>query len=299
MNELESQPAANALTANSLQSFSLARPILMCIILFLIAVFFKWIDSFILRWDERLGELILTKSLGFALVVAWVWATGRKLRDIGLQAKHLGWSLAIGAVTTLFAFVVGYSVEFLLATQQGAQPEFQLGAIDPKMGVTGGTLFALWLVSANFVNSFMEEGLFRGVMGRLARIRLGFWQTNWFQAFMFGIWHLPWVLKYYLLGEIQSGGEIASSLFLNSVPQLLIGIVYGYFFLKTGSLWAPWIAHTLSNSVLNIVHVTTSAGLDATIAIRMGLYTVVMLLSLFWVRYLARRNQMPEVKPWE
>jgi membrane protease YdiL (CAAX protease family) len=299
MNEIESQPTANALSTKSIQSFSLARPILMCIILFLIAVFIRWIDSFILRWDELLGELILTKSLGFALVAAWVWATGRKLRDIGLQTNHLGWSLAVGAVTTLCAFVVGYSVEFLLAAQQGARPEFQLGAIDPKMGVTGGTLFALWLVSANFVNSFMEEGLFRGVMGRLARIRLGFWQANWFQAFMFSIWHLPWVLKYYLLGEIETGGEIASSVFLNSVPQLLIGIIYGYFFLKTGNLWAPWIAHTLSNSVLNIVHVTTSGGMDAGLPLRMGLYTIVMLLSLFWVRDVARRNQMAEVKPWE
>jgi membrane protease YdiL (CAAX protease family) len=299
MKELESQPAANVLSANSIQNFSLTRPILTCIILFLIAVFIRWIDSFILRWDELLGELILTKSLGFVLVVAWVWATGRKLREIGLRTNHLGWSLVIGAATTLFAFVVGYSVEFLLATQQGTQPAFQLGAIDSKMGVTGGTLFALWLVSANFVNSFMEEGLFRGVMGRLARIRWGFWKTNWFQAFMFAIWHLPWVAKYYLLGEIQSGGELATSVFFNSVPQLLIGIVYGYFFLKTGNLWAPWIAHTLSNSVLNIVHVTTTSGLDATIAIRMAPYTVVMLLSLFWVRSVARRNQMPEVKAWE
>jgi membrane protease YdiL (CAAX protease family) len=299
MKELGSQPAANSLNVKSIQSFSLARPILTCIILFLTAVFIRWIDSFILRWDELLGELILTKSLGFALVVAWVWATGHKLRDIGLRANHLAQSLVIGAATTLFAFVVGYSAEFLLATQQGAQPEFQLGAIDPKMGVTGGTLFALWLVSANFVNSFMEEGLFRGVMGRLARIRFSFWQTNWFQAFMFGIWHLPWVAKYYLLGEIQSGGDLATSVFFNSVPQLLIGIVYGYFFLKTGSLWTPWIAHTLSNSVLNIVHVATPAGLDATIAIRMGLYTVVMLLSLFWVRWVARKYQMAEVEAWE
>ncbi|MEJ2600629.1 MAG: type II CAAX endopeptidase family protein [Anaerolineales bacterium] len=299
MKKLGSQPAANPRSAKPVQSFSLARPILTCIILFLIALLFKWIDTFVLRWDELLGELILTKSLGFALVVAWVWAAGRKLMDIGLNANHLGWSLLIGALTTLFAFMVGYGVEFLFAAQQGAQPAFYLGAIDPKMGVTGGTLFALWLVSSNFVNSFMEEGLFRGVIGRLARIRLSFWGTNWFQAFMFSIWHLPWVLKYYLLGEIESGSEIAMSVFFNSIPQLLIGIVYGYFFLKTGNLWAPWIAHTLSNSTGNIVHVTTSGGMDAGMPLRMAVYTVVMLLSLFWVRYVARRNQLPELKPWE
>jgi membrane protease YdiL (CAAX protease family) len=204
----------------------------------------------------------------------------------------------IGALPTLVAFVVGYGVEVLLAAQRGARPTLFVGAIDPKMGVTGGFLFGVWLVSANLVNSFMEEGLFRGVMGRLARIRMSFWQTVWFTSFMFGIWHLPWALKYYLLGQIQTGPEIASAILVNSVPQLLIGIVYGYMFLKTGNLWAPWLAHTLSNSTGNILHVSTAEGLDAGMPVRMSVYVVVMLLSLFWVRRAARREEMQEVRPW-
>jgi CAAX protease family protein len=299
MTHRESQPAESTSAGKAIQRFALARPILMCIILFIIAQFFRWIDTFALRLDERLGEAILTKSLGFALVVAWVWTSGRRLKDIGLQSSKLGWCLLIGTLPTAAAFAVGYSIELLVAAQQGTEPTFQWGAIDPKMGVTGGTLFALWLVSANFVNSFMEEGLFRGAMGRLAKIRLNFWQTNWFQAFMFGIWHLPWVLKYYRLGEIKTGGEIATSIVFNSVPQLIIGIVYGYMYLKTGSLWAPWIAHTLSNSVGNILHVTTTEGIDAGVPIRMSAYMVVMLLGLIWVRHVAREHQMPEVRPWE
>jgi membrane protease YdiL (CAAX protease family) len=282
----------------SVQRFSLARPILTCIILFILAQFFRGIDSFLLRLDELLGEAILTKSLGFLLVVVWIWLTGRRLRDIGLHSIKIGTSLMIGAVTTVAAFVVGYSVEILLARQAGAAPTLVLGAIDPKMGVTGGALFGLWLVSANLVNSFMEEGLFRGVMGRLGRLRFGFVGTLWFTAFMFAIWHLPWVLKYYMLGEIRTSGEIATSVLFNSLPQLLIGVVYGYMYLKTGSLWAPWLAHTLSNSIGNLLHVATIDGLDAGVPLRMTTYLVVMLLGLFWVRYIARKSEMPEVKPW-
>ncbi len=285
--------------ANTIQNFSLTKPILMCIVLFIIAQFFRSIDTFVLRFDELLGEIILTKSLGFGLVLVWLYMTRRKVRDIGLHAHKLGWSLLIGALPTAVAFVVGYSVEIFIASQQGMEPTLQLGAIDPKMGVSGGVLFALWLLLGNVVNSFMEEGLFRGVMGRLARIRFNFWRTNWFQAFMFGIWHLPWVIKYYQLGQIETGGEIMMSIIFNSVPQLLIGLVYGYLYLKTNSLWAPWMAHTLSNSVGNFLHVVTTDGLDTGVPTRMMVYLGVMFISLFWVRHVAQKQQLPEIKAWE
>jgi membrane protease YdiL (CAAX protease family) len=284
---------------NPVQKLALARPILVCVALFTIATFFRWIDSFVLRLDERIGELILTKSLGFALVLAFVWITGHKIKDIGLHSKFLKQSLLIGTLTTTVGLSFGYALEFLLALQNGTQPKFQLGAIDPKMGVTGGILFALFLLVGNFINSFMEEGLFRGVMSRLARIRFDLWKTNWFQAFMFGIWHLPWAVKYYLAGEIETDGELLMQIFFNSVPQILIGIVYGYMYLKTNSLWAPWIAHTISNSASNFLHVTTTEGVDLGLPVRMGVCLVVMWLALFWIRHITKKHQIPEVKPWE
>ena len=294
-----SYPAESTPEGRAVQRFSLSNPILVCIVLFVVALFFRWIDGFVLRLDERLGELILTKSLGFALVLAFVWATGRKVRDIGLHTRGLGPSLLVGAVTTALASVVGYGADILFAVQRGTQPTLRLGAIDPKIGVAGGFLFALWLLLGNFVNSFMEEGLFRGVMGRLARRRWSLWRANLFQAFMFGIWHLPWVLKYYQLGEIETGGEIAMSLVSNSVPMFLIGLVYGYLYLKTGSLWAPWMAHTLSNSVLNFLHVVTTEGIDTNVPLRMMVYLGVMFCGLFWVRRVARRRQLTEARPWD
>ena len=283
---------------SAILKFSLSKPILMCFILFLIALFFKWIDTFVLRMDEKLGEIIISKSCGFLMILIWLWFSGRKVKDIGLHSNMLGLNLFIGTVTTVVAYIVGYSAEILLALLRGMQPSLSLSAIDPKMGVSGGLLFALWLLLGNFINSFMEEGLFRGVMGRLARRRSGFWQTNWFQAFMFSIWHLPWVLKYYQLGEIQTGGEIAMSVFFNSVPQLIIGIIYGYMYLKTGNLWGPWIAHVLNNTISNILHVNTADGIDTGFAMRMAVYTVVMVFSMFWIKKIAHKQQLPESLPW-
>lgn len=295
----KSNKLAKASIDNPLQKLALTRPILVCVALFVIATFFRWIDSFVLRLDERIGELILTKSLGFALVLAFVWVTGHKIKDIGLHSRSLAQNLLIGTLTTVVAYCFGYGVEFGLALYNGTRPTFQFSAIDPKMGVSGGLLFALFLLVGNAINSFMEDGLFRGVMGRLARIRFNFWKTNWFQAFMFGIWHLPWVIKYYLAGEITTGGELVSQILFNSVPQLLIGIVYGYMYLKTGSLWAPWLAHTLSNSASNFVHVITTEGIDPGLPIRMSVYLVVMCFTLFWIKRVANKHDMPEIEPWE
>jgi membrane protease YdiL (CAAX protease family) len=282
-----------------IQKSALERPILVIFVLFIVALFFRWIDGFVLRLDELVGELILTKSLGFVMVLCFLWLTRRKVKDIGLHSSFLRQSLLIGITTTIAGFIVGYGVEMFIATQQGKQPSLIFGAIDSKMGVTGGMLFALWLLFGNMVNSLMEEGFFRGVVGRLARLRYKFWGANWFQAFVFSLWHLPWVVKYYQIGQIETPGEIASSIFMHSFPQLFIGIVYGYLYLKTNSLWVPWIAHVISNSVSNFVHVSTADGLDLLMPLRMTIYLVVMLLSLFWVKKIAEKYQMPEVKPWE
>ena len=289
----------NSTFSDRLQLFSIAKPILTALILMAIALFFKWIDTFVLRLDERLGEIILSKSLGFILVIVFVWLTGHKLKDIGLHSKKTGQSLLIGASVTLLAYVLAYGAEYLLATGQNAEPEFLVSALDNKMGVTGGYLFALLLVFGNFINAFMEEGLFRGLMIPLFLTKLTFVRTNWLQAFLFGAWHLMWVFKYYQLGTIRTAGEIAMSTFLNFAPQLLIGLVWGYMYFKTNSLWAPWISHVLNNSILNLLHVDALQGMDSLMMVRMPIFTVLALLSMFLIKYLADKFQMDEVQPWQ
>ena len=285
-------------TANSIQRIALEKPILTSLVLLAIALFFKWVDTFVLRLDERLGEIILCKVLGFALVVLFVWAAGRSLRDIGLHSRRLGHSVFIGAAVAVVAMAAGYGAEFIIQLQGNLQPMFHFSAIDPKAGVSGGLLFALWLVFGNFVNSFMEEGLFRGVMIRLFRVRLSFWLSNGLQALLFAAWHLPWVLKWYQTGQIETSGEILFAAISQFVPMLLMGLVWGYFYLKTGNLWTAWVAHTLGNTTFNLLHVTTTNGLDSGMAIRGITCCVVALLGMRFARYLAERLGMPEVKPW-
>jgi len=274
------------------------RPIVTSLVLMAIALCFKIVDTFVLRLDERLGEIILCKALGFGLVLLFLWAVGRGPGAIGLHSRRLGPSLIIAVTVTLLAHVVGYGVEFAMLQASGSQPAFYLGAIDPKAGVMGGLLFALWLVVGNVINSSMEEGLYRGVMLRLFRINLTAWRANWLQAALFGAWHLPWVLKWYQTGRIETGGEILMALFSNFVPQVLMGLVWGYMYLKTDSLWAPWVAHTIANSASNVLHVSSLGKLNTGMQARMATVFLVSLPLMLLVKALARRYNMPELKAW-
>lgn len=84
---------------NKLFQISLQRPILISLVLFLIAAALRIVDIFGFRLDELLGEIILSKSLGLLLVIAYVWMAGRKLSDIGFHKRELGKSLLLGGLT--------------------------------------------------------------------------------------------------------------------------------------------------------------------------------------------------------
>ncbi|MBK8905278.1 MAG: CPBP family intramembrane metalloprotease [Anaerolineaceae bacterium] len=280
---------------NFIKRNTFQKPILTGIILMLIALSFRLIDIFVLRLDERLGEIILSKALGFCLVLLFVWAIGKKPDSIGFHSRRLGASLLIGTVITMLPFIVAYTVEWIVLQQMGQEPRFLFAAIDPKAGVTGGLLFALWLVVGNFINSFMEEGLFRGVMLNLNRRRLSFWKSNWLQAGLFGAWHLVWVIKWVQTGVVSTPGEIGLGIVANFLPQICLGLVWGYAYLKTNNLWTAWMAHTLTNTTLNLLHVATVDGMNPGMSIRMTTFSNVSLLMMFLIRYLCNRRKMPEL----
>jgi membrane protease YdiL (CAAX protease family) len=280
---------------NFIKRNTLQKPILTGIMLMLIALIFRLIDIFVLRLDERLGEIILSKTLGFVLVLFFVYAIGRKLEALGLHTRRLGESILIGIVITVLPFIIAYTVEWIVLQQMGQEPRLLFSAVDPKAGVTGGSLFAIWLIAGNFINSFMEEGLFRGVMLILNRIKLSFGKSNWLQALLFGAWHLVWVVKWYQTGVVSTPGEIGLGIVANFLPQICLGLVWGYAYLKTDNLWTTWIAHTLTNTTLNLLHVATIDGMNPGMSIRMTTFSMVSLLMMFLIRYIGDRRNMPEM----
>ncbi|HSK47929.1 MAG TPA: hypothetical protein VLA05_08005, partial [Coriobacteriia bacterium] len=136
-------------------------PLAAPLVLLGVALVFRTLDIFVLRLDEQIGEIILSKSLGFILVVAYTWWVGETLAAMGLHSRRIAAALSIGAGLTGAAFVIAGIIQ---AVTLSAGDHLTIAATDPKTGMAGGAGFAVLLIVGNVINAFMEEGLFRGIM---------------------------------------------------------------------------------------------------------------------------------------
>jgi len=143
----------------------------------------------------------------------------------------------------------------------------------------------------------MEEGLFRGVMLRHFRVSLSFWRANFIQAAFFAVWHLNWPIKQFMTGQLDLSGLAFQSVIV-LIATGISGFAMGYLYLKTDNLWAPWIMHTINNSVQNMVHIQTIDGLDSNMMAFQITLTLSLIAIIPFFRALTKRFQTPEVKPW-
>ncbi len=95
-----------------------------------------------------------------------------------------------------------------------------------------GLLFNLFMIA--LIPSIGEEFLFRGVLQRIF--------TEWFRNGHLAVW-LAAVL--FSLAHYQ---------FLGFIPRILLGALFGYIFLWTGTIWLPVIAHFVNNAIAVIYY---------------------------------------------
>ena len=268
--------------------------------LFLLALILRVLDIFVFRLDELLGEIILSKLLGFVLVAAYVWLVGRKLSDIGFHGQALGKSLWIGAITVGGLFALGYGIQLVMLALNDQTAKLTFSAIDPKTGMAGGFVFALWLVSGNIVNAAMEEGLFRGVMLTHFRVKFNPWRAIGLQALLFALWHLVWPLKHYLTGEADSGAALFEAVGL-LISTGIGGVFFGYLYHKTNNLWSAFLAHFINNTIMNIVFIQTIEGLQS--GVEFGFFIAIWLfgyLSLIPLTgWLTNKYAFPAFTVWQ
>lgn len=251
-----------------------------------VAFAFRLLDLFVYRLDERWGEIIVSKAATCLLLLGFMRSTGRSFRAMGLHSDALGSTLVLAGTITASALFAAYAIEFGLNLTRGGAPTVIVTSVDASPAL---------LLAGNIVNSFAEEGLFRGAMLPLllARVpRLGAVAAS---ALLFGAWHLPWAVKALLAGDDTSPTMLLAS---NFVPQAALGLVWGYLYLRTGNLWSVWLSHTLVNSTVNFIHLRTADAIDPEFALRMTVFTVLMLCSVPVIRRVAGRIGFPEVEAW-
>jgi membrane protease YdiL (CAAX protease family) len=285
--------------ARELQLYRISQqhPFIVPISLLLIAFVFRIIDIFVLGLDELLGEIILSKLLGFLLVLGYIWAVGKTITSIGLHRRDINEVLLIGGVGTSVIFVAAFGLQYVALGGTDQSPGIVFVAIDPKTGLEGGVLFTMFLLLGNVVNSFMEEGLFRGVMLPHFMRSLSFRWANLLQAALFGLWHAVWPVKSLITGDLTMGAAVTEAVSL-VLTTTVAGLVFGYLFYKTGSLWAPWLAHTIHNSALNLVHIRTVDGLDADMGVLIPVLVVGYVLLVGWTMLLTRYFDLAPLEPW-
>jgi len=282
---------------NGLYRLSIARPFLVPLVLLALALVLRIVDIGLLRLDEKWGEAILHKALGFGLVLLYLWFAGRPVREIGLHGRHVAKAMLISAAGTILLLILAYGLQWAILRIGGEQAVITLSAVDSKEGKSGGLAFALWLLLGNLVNSFMEESLFRGVMMRHFSVKMSPWKANWLQAAIFAAWHLVGPAKHLLLGKTDLAGAVAEGALIFAGAGIS-GFAYGALYLKTDSLWAPWIGHTINNTVLNMLHFATVGGLDVSANLLYPLAALGYIGLVFWVKAAAKRFEMPSMQPW-
>jgi hypothetical protein len=99
-----------------------------------------------------------------------------------------------------------------------------------KVNTLGGLFFNLFMIAV--LPAIGEELLFRGVIQRIfTRMTQNHHWGIWISAILFSALHLQ---------------------FYGFIPRMLLGVLFGYLLVWSGSLWLPVIAHFINNGVATI-----------------------------------------------
>lgn len=279
-------------------SFLKRHPISLALIALLLALALRLVDIFVLRLDELLGEIILSKALGFLLVLGAMRCIQKKVYHIGLHSARFGTCMAIGFALNIAIYLLAYGIEYLVLLFSQQNPTLLFAAIDPKQGLQGGGLFMAWLLLGNVVNALMEEGLFRGLLLPTFKTRHSFWKANLIQALLFGAWHLVWPLKSFLTGDQSFAGAMMSGLII-MLGTATFGFIWGYMLEKSNSLWMPIAAHFAANTIQNVLHIQSSGGMDAMVSLRGTFASLIGIACIFVIAKLVRVYKLPSLIAWD
>ena len=277
-------------------ALSLARPIVVSLALFFVVVALRYTEVLVPGLNALPDKSIVSKVLGFILVLGYLGVLRRPLRSIGLHSRNFNKAFLIGGLSMISLYVVLYTIQFYRLSSSGETPRLIFAVINKETLVLGGLSFTLFHLFGQIVNAFMEESIFRGLMLPQLMRRFRFWQANVLQAFLFGLAHLVWPLMSWLRG--QSTAEAA----LAGAASLLIfttvgGLVFGYLYYRTDSLWTGIFAHLIDNSAALYFHIQIAnrpnGETDILMLASLGFISLVI---LAWI--VAKRFNLPILKPW-
>lgn len=187
-----------------------------------------WAPDFDVRW------LYPLKATLVALVLALLWRHYDELRTWALPLRHLLLAVATGVIVLVLWVNLDAGWMLMGEMGKGYDPTDASGEID-------GLLVVFRIAGAALVVPVMEELFWRSFLQRWVQ------QTD-FLALDPGRVGIKALL-------------IASALFavehLQWFAGLIAGLAYGWLYIRTRNLWAPVVAHAVTNGLLGAFIVST------------------------------------------
>jgi len=277
-------------------AFLQVGPIVVSIGLFLVVVAVRSIDLFVLRLDEFPDPTMVSRILGSLLVLGYLWVLQKPISSIGLQAQNFNKAFLIGGVSLVSWYAILYGIQFYLLSAAGETPRLVFAAINEKTAALAGLSFTLVVLCGQVLNAFMEESIFRGLMLPNLMRQFRFWQANLLQAFLFGLAHLIFPLCNWVRGQVTLEEAVAQAIPL-LIATTVGGLVFGYLYYRTGSLWTSVFAHLIDNVIGLFFHIQTVSRLNAeTDILMLASLGFISLVFVAWI--VAKRSQLPTLNPW-
>jgi len=199
-------------------------------------------------WIPGLCALLVTR---FQLQESWRTTT---LDRLGQKRYYLwAWLLPVAGTLASMLLTVGFGVarfapnfSWLREQMETAGtslpvPVWVIVGAQVVIGLTLGPLF-------NMLFTLGEEIGWRGfLLPRLLKAGLGQWPALVLTGIIWGIWHAPIILRGHNYPDHPYLG-----VFLMTAFTTLVGIIFGWLQLASGSVWVPTLAHASLNAVAGI-----------------------------------------------
>ena len=265
--------------------------VISCWIIFAILIIVHGFEAIVLRTDETvLGENCINKMFGIVVVFIVLRMLGRKWSDVGFSGSGVVKSILCGLILGMSSFIIAYGAEIIILKTQGHEIGF--GIFTTGFSLTGeaeihrGIGFILMCVLFNIINVIMEEGTFRGLFYNIVAVDHSAKTALFFQAFLFGVWHIVTPLHNLVDGDIN----VLSFVLLGIGYVILagmMGIKWGLLYRMTGNLYTGMADHFFNNCIAtNLLHVTTETGTDEMMIVRVIMAQLISFVAvlIIWIK---------------
>lgn len=245
-----------------------AKPIISCIVIFLVCSIARITEYFFIRTDETiLAENFIHKVFGIVVLVAILFLAKLSWKDIGFTKTKVVQNVFKGLLLGTACFSIAYLIEVIIlyCMNGNVQLAFYTSSfsLNSEAVIQGSIGFILLCIGFNLINVWMEEGIFRGLFHRILSEKISFTASMFFTALLFGVWH--WVMP--MRDFIEGKSSIGNLLVMGIGYIILSGIMsikWSMLYKITGSLWMGLGDHLFNNVVVtNLLHVISNGEADS------------------------------------